>query len=347
MGNKFNHLSIDARLKIEGWLRVGVKPRQIAELLHCHVSTIYREMKRGTYEHLNSDYTTEIRYSPDIAETQYRLNLSAKGAQLKIGNDHRLADFIENKIIKEKYSPAAVLGEIRDQGLEFDTTICVTTLYSYIDKGIFLRLTNKNLPVKRNKKKHPKKVRACRASRGESIEHRPAEVAERLTAGHWEMDCVEGKKGTRKTLLVLTERKTRNEIIRLMNDKTAASVIKALNALEKQLGSELAQVFQTITVDNGSEFSDYEGIEKSLIHKGHKRTKVYFCHPYSAYERGSNENQNRMVRRHYPKGYDFTNTTPAEIRKLEKWINDYPREMFNYYSSAELYEACINSLMGA
>ena len=162
------------------------------------------------------------------------------------------------------------------------------------------------------------------------------------------MDCVEGKKGTRKTLLVLTERKTRNEIIRLMNDKTAAGVIKALNDLERQLGSELfAQVFQTITVDNGSEFSDYEGIEQSSIHKDRKRTKVYFCHPYSAYERGSNENQNRMVRRHYPKGYDFTNTTPSEIRKLEKWINDYPREMFNYYSSAELYEACINSLMSA
>lgn len=106
-------------------------------------------------------------------------------------------------------------------------------------------------------------------------------------------------------------------------------------------------MFQTITVDNGSEFSDYEGIEQSSIHKNHKRTKVYFCHPYSAYERGSNENQNRMVRRHYPKGYDFTNTTPAEIRKLEKWINDYPREMFNFYSSAELYEACINSLMSA
>ena len=190
--------------------------------------------------------------------------------------------------------------------------------------------------------------RAKRPPRGESIEKRPEEIATRLTFGHWEMDCVEGKKGTRKTLLVLTERKTRNEIIRLMNDKTAASVIKALNALEKQLGSELfAQVFQTITVDNGSEFSDYEGIEQSSIHKDYKRTKVYFCHPYSAYERGSNENQNRMVRRHYPKGYDFTNTTPAEIRKLEKWINDYPREMFNYYSSAELYEACINSLMSA
>ena len=316
MGKKFNHLSIDARLKIEGWLRVGVKPRQIAELLHCHVSTIYREMKRGTYEHLNSDYTTEIRYSPDIAETQYRLNLSAKGAQLKIGNDHRLADFIENKIIKEKYSPAAVLGEIRDQGLEFDTTICVTTLYSYIDKGIFLRLTNKNLPVKRNKKKHPKKVRACRASRGESIEHRPAEVAERLTAGHWEMDCVEGKKGTKKTLLVLTERKTRKEIIRLMPDKTAKSVIAALDRLERRLGAVMfRKIFQSITIDNGSEFSDCEGIERSCI-SGKKRTKAYYCHPYSSYERGSNENQNKLIRRFYPKGYDFSKTSAAAIAAI-------------------------------
>lgn len=338
MGKKFNHLSIDARLKIEGWLRVGVKPRQIAELLHCHVSTIYREMKRGTYEHLNSDYTTEIRYSPDIAETQYRLNLSAKGAQLKIGNDHRLADFIENKIIKEKYSPAAVLGEIRDQGLEFDTTICVTTLYSYIDKGIFLRLTNKNLPVKRNKKKHPKKVRACRASRGESIEHRPAEVAERLTAGHWEMDCVEGKKGTKKTLLVLTERKTRKEIIRLMPDKTAKSVIAALDRLERRLGTVMfRKIFQSITIDNGSEFSDCEGIERSCI-SGKKRTKAYYCHPYSSYERGSNENQNKLIRRFYPKGYDFSKTSAAAIAALEGWVNNYPRKIFGYSTAEKQYK---------
>ena len=190
--------------------------------------------------------------------------------------------------------------------------------------------------------------RAKRPPRGESIENRPEEIAKRITFGHWEMDSVEGKKGTKKTLLVLTERKTRNEIIRLMKDKTAASVVNALNDLERQLGPELfAQIFQTITVDNGSEFSDYEGIEKSTVLKDGKRTKVYFCHPYSAYERGSNENQNRMVRRHYPKGYDFTNTTPAEIRKLEKWINNYPREMFDFYTSAELYEACLNSLMSA
>ena len=148
-------------------------------------------------------------------------------------------------------------------------------------------------------------------------------------------------------MLVLTERKTRNEIIRLMKDKTAASVLKELDAIEAEMGAErFALIFQSITVDNGSEFSDYEGIERSSTGEG-KRTTLYFCHPYSSYERGSNENQNKMIRRHYPKGYDFTAVTPADIRKLEKWINDYPRGIFNYYSSSELYEACLNSLFAA
>lgn len=346
----YKTLTWNDRLQIEAWLRVDTPVKVIAEQLGVHISTVYREIKRGQYEHLNSDWTTETRYSPEISEQKKQDNLRAKGGDLKIGNDVEYANYLEYKVCVEKYAPGAILGEIKRKGLQFQTSISKTTFYRYIENGVFLTLTNKNLPIKKNKTEHKydRVQRAKRPPRGESIENRPEEIATRLTFGHWEMDCVEGKKGTRKTLLVLTERKTRNEIIRLMNDKTAASVIKALNALEKQLGSELfAQVFQTITVDNGSEFSDYEGIEQSSIHKDRKRTKVYFCHPYSAYERGSNENQNRMVRRHYPKGYDFTNTTPAEIRKLEKWINDYPREMFNYYSSAELYEACINSLMSA
>ena len=326
----YKTLTWNDRLQIEAWLRVDTPIKVIAEQLGVHISTVYREIKRGQYEHLNSDWTTETRYSPEISEQKKQDNLRAKGGDLKIGNDVEYANYLEYKVCVEKYAPGAILGEIKRNGLQFQTSISKTTFYRYIESGVFLTLTNKNLPIKKNKTEHKydRVQRAKRPPRGESIKKRPEEIATRLTFGHWEMDCVEGKKGTRKTLLVLTERKTRNEIIRLMNDKTAASVIKALNALEKQLGSELfAQVFQTITVDNGSEFSDYEGIEKSLIHKGHKRTKVYFCHPYSAYERGSNENQNRMVRRHYPKGYDFTNTTPAEIRKLEK--------------------ACINSLMGA
>ena len=344
----YKHLSFSDRLKIEAWQRVGTSPRVMADALGVHISTIYRELKRGVYEHLNSDLTTEERYSPDIAEEKYQDNLRAKGAGLKIGNDHEYATYLEYKVSAEKYAPGAILGEIKRKGLTFGTTISKTTFYRYIEDGVFLTITNKDLPVKRNKDKQKyDRVKPSRAPSGKGIEKRPEEIDTRSTFGHWEMDCVEGKKGTKKTLLVLTERKTRREIIRLMNSKTAASVVKALDGIEAEMGAELfARVFLTITVDNGSEFTDYEGIERSALGEG-KRTTVYFCHPYSSYERGSNENQNKMVRRHYPKGYDFTSVTPADIRRLEKWINNYPRGIFDFYSSADLYEACVNSLLSA
>lgn len=343
----YKHLTFNDRLKIEAWQKVGVKPAVMAEKLGVHLSTIYRELKRGQYEHLNSDYTTEQRYSPDIAEEKNQANLRAKGAPLKIGSDHAYANYIEYKIRVEKYSPRAVLGEIKRQGVEFSVTISAPTLYRYIEQGVFLTITNDDLPVKRNKTERKyKKVRAARASKGDSIEKRPAEIAERTTFGHWEMDCVEGKKGTKKTMLVLTERLTRYEIIRIMKDHTAASVVKALNGIERAYGANFSKVFQTITIDNGSEFSDYEGLEQSCRRNG-ARTKVYYCHPYSSYERGSNENQNKMIRRHYPKGVSFEGVTSADMRKLEKWINNYPRGIFDYYTSADLYEAYINSLISA
>ncbi len=344
----YKHLTFTDRLKIEAWERVGTSPRVMADELGVRISTIYRELKRGRYERLNSDLTTEDRYSPDIAEKKYQDNLRAKGAELKLGNDHEYAAYLEYKVSVEKYSPGAILGEIKKKGIAFHTTISKTTFYRYIEDGVFLTITNKDLPVKRNKDKQKyDRVKLSRAPKGKSIEKRPEEIETRETFGNWEMDSVEGKKGTKKTLLVLTERKTRNEIIRLMKDKTAASVLKELDAIEAEMGAErFALIFQSITVDNGSEFSDYESIERSSTVEG-KRTTLYFCHPYSSYKRGSNENQNKMIRRHYPKGYDFTAVTPADIRKLEKWINNYPRGIFNYYSSSELYEACLNSLFAA
>ncbi len=150
------------------------------------------------------------------------------------------------------------------------------------------------------------------------------------------MDCVEGKKKTKETLLVLTERLTRDEIVRLMKDKTADSVTSELDALERELGSEkFALLFKSITIDNGSEFSDCEGMERSI--NGGTRTKVYYCHPYSAYERGSNENCNKLIRRHFPKGTSFKGVSKEIIQKLEKWVNNYPRGIFGYVSSGELF----------
>lgn len=337
------------RIRLEALLKAGHRVAEIAELLHVHRSTIYNELKRGQYEHLNSDYTTETRYSPDIAQERAEENLKARGVQLKIGNDIAYANYIEQKIADEEYSPAAVLGELKAQGWEreFKTRVCVTTLYSYIDKGIFLRITNKNLPVKKNKKRKYNKVQRqqARASAGESIEHRPEEIEKREEFGHWEMDSVIGKrKQSKNTLLTLTERKTRNEIIFKLPNHTDEAVVAALDVLERRWGDTFKDVFKSITVDNGSEFADVEGLERSVLHEGEKRTKIYYCHPYSSWERGTNEVTNKMVRRKVPKGTNFDDKTDTDIQSIEEWINNYPRRIHGYHTAAELFKEEIKKL---
>ena len=142
------HLTWTDRLKIEKALKEGLKPCKIADRLHVHNTTIYREIKRGTYTHLNSDLTTEERYSPEIAQQRYEEHLKAKGGELKIGNDYELAAFIEKKIGEEGYSPAAVIGEIKRLGLTFKTEISEKTIYNYIDKGVFYGISRESLPEK-------------------------------------------------------------------------------------------------------------------------------------------------------------------------------------------------------
>ncbi len=332
------------RIKIEALYTAGHRVSEIAKQLQVHRSTIYNELKRGQYVHLNTDYTEEVRYSPDIAQKRCDENLKARGTQLKIGSDIKYAKYLEDKIVNEDYSPAAVLGELKAQGKEkeFNTTICTTTLYSYIDKGIFFKLTNKDLPVKRNKKRDYKKIRRqqARANAGTSIEKRPEKIDTREEFGHWEMDSVLGKRGKSKnTLLVLTERKTRNEIIFKLPDHTDEAVVAALDRLEHKWGADMFKcVFKTITVDNGSEFADVEGLERSALNIGEKRTQLYYCHPYSSWERGSNENGNKLVRRKVPKGTDFDDKTEEEIQAIESWMNGYPRRIHGYHSAGELFE---------
>ena len=171
---------------------------EIAKRLGRHRRTIEREIARGTVYLQNSDLTYRKAYCADVAQRKYVENGKNKGPQLKIGNDHKLARYIESKIINEKYSPDAVIGQIKVKGLQFKTSICTKTLYNYIDRGdVFLKLTNKDLPVKKDgKKRIYQKVRkvALKNLKGSSIEERPKEANERLEYGHWEMDCVVGKK---------------------------------------------------------------------------------------------------------------------------------------------------------
>ena len=89
-------------------------------------------------------------------------------------------------------------------------------------------------------------------------------------------------------------------------------------------------------MDNGVEFSDCNGIEKSLF--GGKRTKCYYCHPYCSSERGSNEKQNQMLRRHFPKGTDFSKVSEREMSFATSWLNNYPRKLFNWRTSQQLFD---------
>ena len=217
---RFKQLTRADRLNIEKYLRQGMTKQAVADALGVSLRTVYYELKRGQYIHTNSDLTEEARYSCDVAESVKKYNGTNKGPQLKIGNDHELAAYIERRIVEDGYSPAAVLGEIRVKGMKFKTSICKSTLYSYIRKGVFLTLEMRDLPRHgKNKRGYTRThKKGARASAGTSIEERPEEVNTRATIGHWEMDSVLGKKKTKPALLVLSERLSRKELIIKVQD---------------------------------------------------------------------------------------------------------------------------------
>ncbi|TDT68654.1 hypothetical protein EV215_1721, partial [Hypnocyclicus thermotrophus] len=128
-------------------------------------------------------------------------------------------------------------------------------------------------------------------------------------------------------------------IIELLANKTQNSVIKALDRLERKIGvKNFREEFKTITTDNGSEFLDYERIEKSYTGSKKKRTTQYFANAYSSWQRGSNENQNKLIRRFLKKGSSFKDLIREEVKEIERWMNNYPRKMFGFKSPNEVYE---------
>lgn len=346
----YKHLTEFDRNKIAKMRKEGATMREIGAALHVSAATVCREIKRGTYTYMNADYIEVTEYIPERSHARYRANMAAKGAPLKIGSDRRYAETLEALIVDDNFSPAAALHEIENHpeiyGI-FETRICRQTLYAYIDKGVFLRLTNKALPFggSRRKKKTQHVQRAKTPPKGESIEKRPPEIGGRLEFGHWEMDLVVSCKKGHKCLLVLTERLTRMEIIRLIPDKTAASVVKALDTIERKWGARFPLVFKSITMDNGSEFSDYKGIERSVYKRREsKRTRTYYCHPYCSSERGSNEKQNQMIRRKFPKGTNFDKVTKKDVEAVENWLNRYPRLLLGWTSAGQLFNGYLQTV---
>ena len=171
-------------------------------------------------------------------------------------------------------------------------------------------------------------------AKGRSITERPEAANDRSEYGHWEMDTVVGGTGTSPAcLLVLTERMSRQEIIRRIPERTQKAVVKVLRGLEREPDS-IFKTMKTITSDNGCEFIDSKAIEESAINTK-PRCQHYFAHPYSSYERGTNENANRIIRRFIPKGADISNYSKKQIQKIEDWMNILPRKILDGLSAEE------------
>ena len=199
-----------------------------------------------------------------------------------------------------------------------------------------MNLTNDDLPVKKlGKKRMYRHVRAANNQKGKSIEERPAEAESKEVFGHWELDTVVGKQGTKSALLVMTERSRGIELVRKIESKSQECVVAELDKLERNLGSKnFREIFKTITCDNGCENLNFEEMERSVL-TNIPRTHVYYAHPYSAWERGANECANNLIRRFIPKGSDISKFPKKFISYVQKWMNSYPRKKLDWLSPFE------------
>ena len=345
-GKKYVHLSEKERYKIEGLLEGEKNVEEISVILGGDQSTIYREIIRGTVLRVQYDGNEKGEYRANRAQTDYDKQGQNKERSLKIGKDKELEAYIRVKILEEKFSPDAIIGEIKLKGLVFKGIICTKTLYNYIDAGLLAGISNKNLWQKRGKKKRGYKTvsrintknRDCR-----SIEDRPKKINNRNEYGHWEGDTVKGPMGAKAGLFTLTERKTREEIIIKVENGTQEAIREAIDGLEKEYDGGFKTKFRSITFDNGVEFLDWRSLEISITGSKERRTTIYFAHSYSAWERGSNENQNRMIRRFAPKGVDMADFSVEEIQAIEDWMNNYPRKILGYKTAKQMAQECIES----
>lgn len=193
------------------------------------------------------------------------------------------------------------------------------------------------MKLRRNTK--PSKVKQHKKNLGKSIAERPNSINDREEFGHWEIDTIVGNKSKDDcVLLTILERKTRNDIIHKIASKSAEAVTEVLNRIRNIYGDKFSDIFKTITGDNGSEFANLSTLEAETD------TKVYFTHPYSSFEKGTNERHNGLIRRFIPKGKRISNYSSYDISFIEEWMNTLPRRILNYKTPEELFEIHLDEI---
>ncbi len=334
---KGQHLSAEERHEIEVRLKDGWNNNQIAKHLGRPYNTIKNEIARGTVYLYNGKVA---RYKAKAGEQQYQENRCNSRRQYKRLEVSPFIKYVEEKF-EEGWSLDVCVGKALESGeFQREQIVCTKTLYNYVDRGL-IGIKNIDLPekLKRNTKKE--KVRKNKRILGDSIELRPERVELREEFGHWEVDTVVGSKNEAEPCAVtMVERKTRKSIWIKAANHTAESVQEAIQNVISYFGSMAHTVFKSITSDNGSEFAGLSGLADQGI-------GVYFTHPYSSWEKGTNECHNKLLRRFIPKGVSMADYSAEDIAYMADWANTLPRKLLGYRTPDELFEAeldCIYAL---
>ena len=237
-----------------------------------------------------------------------------------------------SELLQKHWSPEQIAGRLSDYAPSAlkGVTISHTTIYRWIWADP--QRTQMFRPFMRIAKKTRRKVYGKPSRQGQilgkrSIDERPAEVDERLRIGDWEGDTMVGK-GRKGYLVTCVGRASRYLIARKV--KTCASELVA-ERLEQTIRRLPVSKRRTLTLDNGREFARPIELEKRL------RLKVFFAHPYHAWERGTNENTNGLLRQYLPKGFDFSVLTDEELRSYVNALNHRPRKCLCYKTPFEVF----------
>ena len=336
---KGKHLTKGERGTIEVLSRNGHLAQDIATKLDRHRRTIERELVRGRVKHKDTNWKEKMVYSSDRGQAVYDENATAKGPQLKLGKNWEMVEFVRSRILEHRESPAVIAFRMASENME--GSVSAKTIYSYVDKGLFYGVTNESLWEKRQRKQRGRRtIRRSPKTHTKrlSIDERPEHIENRKEFGHWEIDLIVGPVGSKASILTLLERKTRMMFSKKLKNKTNGEVVRALNGIERELGTgNFVNIFKSITADNGSEFLNVDKLQTSR-RSSKQRTCVYYAHPYASWERGSNENGNKMFRRFIAKGQKIEEISRASIKEVEQWINNYPRKIIDYRSASELFE---------
>jgi len=305
--------------------------RGIAKVLGRNVSTISREINAGSC----NKYT----YRAVKAQNRARRNSSKrKSGKHKLNGQPELWKYIRKKLEK-KWSPRQIAEELeKDYPLDMTMRISPEAIYTYIyvlPRGSLKKELTSCL--RQNRKRRHKQSRGVKIERKIedmlSIEERPLEVEDRIIPGHWEGDLIVGK-NNRSALGTLVERTTRTTILVPVKNREAEIVAKAF---AKEVRKLPQQMKLTMTYDQGREMA------KHKLFTSITGIKVYFAHPRSPWERGTNENTNGLIRQFFPKGTDFNKVSKYEIKKVQDLLNGRPRQVLNFQKPYEVFNQLINS----